>query len=227
VIRVDLSHHYDRFTTLPAAVADLTELTELNLSSNKMTSLPTLLWELTTLKQLNLSGNELSCVPAAVGRLTALTRLHLAYNRLTSLPAETGSLVALTWLSLQVNTGSGGLKEKTRIFPRSLESVPEELGKLTALKHLDLRYSGLTNMPAAWKRDGQLENSGCSIRYGGDGDAAEGYQWSASSVAKYKKRRLENAVYYRNYYRNYDNDYQAGPAFEWRGYPGESWFLNL
>jgi len=88
-------------------------------------------------------------VPAALGQLTALTRLVLTDNQLTGgVPAALGGLTALTWLCLDNNHLTG--------------EVPEELGALTALEVLYLNGNyQLTSVPAAWRRGGALEESGC------------------------------------------------------------------
>ena len=81
-----------------------------------------------------------------------LTGLLLSKNHLTSVPAALGRLTALTTLTLTGN---------------QLTSVPAELGGLAALTTLYLGWQlgglRLTNVPAAWEKDGALEHNGCQI----------------------------------------------------------------
>jgi hypothetical protein len=191
VTRVDLTGYHLKSVPLELAW-DFSALIELNLSENELTSLPVDLSGLTALKNLNLGRNKLTSLPAGIGMLTALRQLNLEFNALTSLPAEMGLLTAMTHLSLYVNTSEvinfdhwGGRGKKIALAALagiarttlSLQRVPAELGRLTALRNLDLRLSGLTRMPVEWEKGGRLggrmpvewekggrlERSGCSI----------------------------------------------------------------
>ena len=88
------------------------------------------------LKVLNLAGNYVSELPASIGYLSSLESLHLgscidelerrAYqngNRITTLPDTFCQLSKLRFLRLDEN---------------KLTSVPEDIGLLTSLDHLDL-----------------------------------------------------------------------------------------
>ena len=88
---------------LPEWLGNLTALTSLDLSGNRLTELPEWLGNLTALTSLDLSGNGLTSLPEWLGNLTALTRLDLSGNQLTELPEWLGNLTALTSLDLIVN----------------------------------------------------------------------------------------------------------------------------
>ncbi len=111
---------------------DALELTELDLSFNKLTSFPPEIWNLTKLKELDLSFNKLISLPPEIGNLTNLTRLNLRNNELTSLPAEIVNLTKLTTLTLYEN---------------KLTSLPPEIGKLTNLTFLFLDGNNLNSLP--------------------------------------------------------------------------------
>ena len=52
---------------------------------------------------LNLSNNKLTQMPVEIGQLIQLTTLNLSYNKLTKLPVEIGQLTQLTTLHLSDN----------------------------------------------------------------------------------------------------------------------------
>jgi leucine-rich repeat protein SHOC2 len=57
------------------------------LGYNKLTSVPAEIGQLTSLEVLWLGYNKLTSVPAEIGQLTSLTSLTLRGNQLTSVPA--------------------------------------------------------------------------------------------------------------------------------------------
>ena len=109
VLELDLSRN-KLSGTIPAAVGDLTQLTELRLNNNQLTgTIPAAVWTLTRLTTLWLHNNQLSGeIPAELGNLTALTELRLYNNgRYPNavlsgpLPDNFSSLTGLTELHLQ------------------------------------------------------------------------------------------------------------------------------
>ena len=119
---------------------ELVNLTELNLSGNRLISVPKEIGQLTNLKELNLKEHKLISIPKEIGQLINLTELNLSGNRLTSIPKEIGQLTNLKKLYLYFN---------------KLTNIPKEFGKLVNLKILYLYYNILTDIP---KEIGQLTN---------------------------------------------------------------------
>jgi hypothetical protein len=148
--------------TIPAALGNLANLTELSLHHNALSgSIPAELGNLTNLTEFQLNDNVLSgSIPAELGNLTNLTRLWLNDNTLSgSIPAELGNLTNLTWLVLYKNSLSGSIPSElgnltnlTRLYlySNSLSgSIPAELGNLTNLTHLALDNNSLSgSIPA-------------------------------------------------------------------------------
>ncbi len=118
---------------IPPELAELGNLTELNLGNNELTGeIPFALADLTNLTTLSLVQNRLTGrIPPELGRLTNLQHLSLGGNRLTgNVPAELGNLTELTGLYL-ADTGLTG-------------KLPVELGNLLALRELWLGHNDLT-----------------------------------------------------------------------------------
>jgi len=124
------------------SVEQLTQLTELNLSSNQLTTLPDSLGQLTQLTSLNLSDNQLTTLPDSLGQLTQLTELNLKNNRLTILPESLGQLTQLTILNLK-NT--------------QLTLLSEFIGQIERLEHLELSDNQLTSLPNSLAQCKQLK----------------------------------------------------------------------
>jgi len=81
----------------------LTNLTHLDLRSNKIDNLPSDIWNLTNLTHLDLRSNKIDNLPSDIWNLTNLTYLNLGSNKISSLPSEMWNLTNLTYLNLQYN----------------------------------------------------------------------------------------------------------------------------
>lgn len=117
---------------IPAAIADLSHLTELDLSWNRLDGVPAQLLRHSRLARLNLSAIDLEGpLPSGLGGLSNLTELHLAYNfRLRGpIPPELGQLTNLRVLDL-------------RWIPLD-DTIPPEFGNLNNLRILNLENAGL------------------------------------------------------------------------------------
>ena len=130
-------------TTLPASLADLSELESLTLNLEKLTTLPSLA-KLSKLKELSIDAASLETIPddALPPNLVELT---LTLEKCTKLPASIGKLPRLTKLSL-----TGGFT-----------SLPAALGKLGALKELWIYANALTSIPDAALPKGLSDLSLC------------------------------------------------------------------
>lgn len=135
---------------LTASIANLSELTELNLMKNYLYgSLPEEMSRLTNLQKLNVSANYtdipeespsltktgIENIPAEIfEKCTRLKDLDISMNRLKSIPASIGNLVDLESLICGIQ-------------PELTELPVEELGKLNKLTSLEISDIG------SWKGD--------------------------------------------------------------------------
>jgi Leucine-rich repeat (LRR) protein len=126
----------------PRLCVHLTNLTELNMSSNRISSIPPEIKNLTRLAELLQNQNNISCIPAVIGYLTNLTTLNLQWNLLFEIPPSIGNLLRLRHLLLGSN---------------SIHSIPEEMGDLTNLTNLRIGCSPKFAIPSHIGRLSSLE----------------------------------------------------------------------
>ncbi|MFC1440517.1 COR domain-containing protein [Streptacidiphilus sp. N1-10] len=156
-------------------------MTSLDLSSLGLESVPPEVWELTQLTALDLSSNKLettpfegrlSTLPAEIGRLTRLTTLNVSFNGGMVLPPEIGELTQLTYLDLSHNgrlvlpAEIGKLTQLTTLYltRNGLRALPAEIGKLTQLTTLYVNGNQLSALPESLGRLEQLTD----LRLGGN-----------------------------------------------------------
>ena len=145
---------------IPAALAELTQLTKLDLSRNTLTGpIPPELGSLVHIEHLDISRNRqlTGSIPPELGLLTNLKYLRLGSNRLTGeIPPELGSLPRLVELRVNFNGLTGtippelgslaSLEDLSAAYNALSGRVPRELGDLTRLRHLGLQYNNFTGV---------------------------------------------------------------------------------
>jgi leucine-rich repeat protein SHOC2 len=154
-------------------------LTELYLSYNQLTSLvlPDNPLSMSNLVELHLSHNHLNSLPDNIGCFSNLRNLYLSYNQLTSLPESIGNLSNLIKLDvssnqltarlthLYVNAGrqNDGHDETFNLLKMSVTSfrklididlhglitLPDTIGNLDNLTHLDVADNQLVTLPSS------------------------------------------------------------------------------
>ncbi|MEY2913446.1 MAG: hypothetical protein RLZZ184_2755 [Cyanobacteriota bacterium] len=132
----------NQLTTLPEAIAQLSNLTVLDLRNNQLTRLPEAIAQLSHLTALGLSNNQLTRLPEAIAQLSHLRVLYLSDNQLTRLPEAIAQLSNLRELYLSNN--------QLTTLPEAiaqLSTLPEAIKQLSQLEKLDLRGNQL-NIPA-------------------------------------------------------------------------------
>ncbi|XP_072962612.1 plant intracellular Ras-group-related LRR protein 5-like [Typha angustifolia] len=147
----------DQIEWLPVSVDKLQDITELNLSENRIMALPSTVGSLRSLTKLDIHSNQLINLPESFGELSNLVDLDLHANHLTSLPASFGKLINLASLDLSSNQLSvlpeslGNLTKLRRlnVETNELEELPYTIGSCTALVELRLDFNQLKALPEA------------------------------------------------------------------------------
>ncbi|GMN30665.1 hypothetical protein TIFTF001_002894 [Ficus carica] len=122
----------DQMEWLPLSIGKLSDVTELDLSENRIMALPQTICRLRALSKLDIHSNQLINLPDSFGDLVNLTDLDLHANRLRSLPDSFGNLKKLENLDLSSN---------------ELTHLPEIMGNLTSLKRLSVETNELEELP--------------------------------------------------------------------------------
>jgi len=107
-------------------------LKQLNISNNQLTDLPSSIQSLTNLKELSIYNNQLTHLPSEIQSLTNLKKLSISNNKLTHLPPSIQSLTNLKELNISNN---------------QLTHLPSEIQSLTNLKELSISNNKLTHLP--------------------------------------------------------------------------------
>jgi internalin A len=152
---LDLSGN--QLTTLPEAIAQLSNLSGLDLSGNQLTTLPEAIAQLSNLRVLYLRNNQLTTLPEAIAQLSHLRVLYLRNNQLTTLPEAIAQLSNLRELDLSDNQlttlpeAIAQLSHLSVLYLRNnqLTTLPEAIAQLSNLRELDLRNNQLTTLPEA------------------------------------------------------------------------------
>ncbi|KAK3582011.1 hypothetical protein CHS0354_039677 [Potamilus streckersoni] len=141
----------------PSGLDSLTNLQDIDLSSNDLTRVPEPLYKLTSLKRLNLSNNQITELSLLIDTWTSMEVLNLSRNKLTSLPASLHKLASLRKLLVNSNQldfegipASIGKLHNLEIFSaanNNLEMIPEGLFRCGKLKKLFLNSNRLITLP--------------------------------------------------------------------------------
>ncbi len=153
--QLDIS--YNQIRALPNEISGLAGLEELYLDNNQLLLLPEGISGLKNLKILSFSGNQIHELPPNIKGLALLEELDwsdngyiknpgrdlTAFPLLKSIDCSNNSFLS----SLSEGFGSLNRLEQVRMSHCNLTEVPASLGKLSALKNLDLEGNLLSILP--------------------------------------------------------------------------------
>ena len=142
---------------IPDAIANLTNLKELNVNENQITVIPDAIANLTNLKELNVNENQITVIPDAIANLANLTKLDLHSNQITAIPDAIANLASLYMLSLsnnQITVIPEAISKLPILFTLSLSfnqitAIPDAIANLANLIVLDLHSNQITTIPDA------------------------------------------------------------------------------
>ena len=155
----------NQLTSLPAEIGQLASLESLTLDHNQLTSLPAEIGQLASLKHLYLGDNQLTSVPAAIRELRA-AGCEVSLDDDVTADSRDDARVLRTWRAMcpalqdswpedeQPEDWEGVTIENGRMVELKLEdfgltgAVPAEIGRLSALRELNLGLNQLTSLPA-------------------------------------------------------------------------------
>ena len=133
----------NKIETIPDSIQQLTQLRYLDISANKLVRLPDSILKLKKLNTLDISSNSLSLLPSNINQFRNLTTLDCFDNCLTKLPEAIGDCLNLTTL---------------RIGKNELTELPSTIGRLSHLDTLDVSYNEIEQLPASIRALTKLEN---------------------------------------------------------------------
>ncbi|KAJ0641956.1 putative leucine-rich repeat domain superfamily [Helianthus annuus] len=157
LLSLNLSRCYN-LKSLPGCIWSLQHLRTLDLSSTGIEELPEDLGQLECLEELYLTNTEVKHLPSSICMLKHLKTLRLPVRKyLEKLPEDVGQLESLEILHLNFSVNLREipnsicklkcLKELDLEGCERLEKLPEELGNLKCLQYLNVRDTGITQLP--------------------------------------------------------------------------------
>ena len=141
---LNLSHN--RLSWLPERLVDLKMLVSLNLSKNELKAAPSAIFSMISLRDVNLSENSIVELPDIPQWRPVLKTLNVSRNQLTSLPSSIAKS-CIEHLNLSHNKFSRvppcvcdiiSLKDLDLSGNREINFLPDEMGKLRNLTHINL-----------------------------------------------------------------------------------------
>lgn len=169
--------YIDRCGVFFENITKLTNLENLNISSNQIHYLPMGLPKMCSLRTLDISDNEIENLPHEMGKMTNLVRIDLSTNKFKEFPVQLFSLTQLTDLNLEINEMGNPPEAISRLvnltdlslydnsinkivnickLPKlkklwlgsnQIKSIPVEIKNLTGLEWLDLTGNPLHELP--------------------------------------------------------------------------------
>ncbi|MBN3310052.1 MFHA1 protein, partial [Amia calva] len=123
----------NKFATVPLAVFELRQLTELDISHNCLSYFSEDVECLKSLKKLCISHNKIKCLPSRLGTLHCLEELDISFNELFELPRSFAHLKKLRTLDADHN---------------KLAYFPQEILSLNDLEELDCSGNKFEGLPS-------------------------------------------------------------------------------
>jgi Leucine-rich repeat (LRR) protein len=150
----ELDISFNKLTEVVEELGSLVSLQQLKLNHNKLTHFPEAVLGLTNLQSLDLSSNSILGLPNSIGKLTTLTQLNLSRNK-KLLDYSTNS-PATTPTSASVSV-SKVLERTEKTFFQTTGKLPDALFSLTQLRQLRLTRVRMQTISSKFTLLTQLE----------------------------------------------------------------------
>lgn len=156
VVVLDL--HSNQLKRLPNSIGCLSKLKRLDASGNSLDSLPNTIQNCRALEELLINFNQLTQLPETIGLgLINLRLLSIHSNKITFLPSTTHKLSSLRSLDAHLNSLLT-IPKDLHLLPflhsidvsqnfHHLNSLPDSIGLLPSLSHLNISYNCITTLP--------------------------------------------------------------------------------
>ncbi|XP_041093360.1 leucine-rich repeat and calponin homology domain-containing protein 4-like isoform X4 [Polyodon spathula] len=133
---------------------DLSDITQADLSKNRLSELPEELCQLISLETLNVYHNCARSIPDSIVNLQALGYLNISRNQLTFLPAYLCHLPLKVLIAsnnklsaLPDNIEAMGNLRQLDVSCNEIQSLPPQVGSLESLRDLNVRRNNITVLP--------------------------------------------------------------------------------
>ncbi|XP_058871613.1 leucine-rich repeat and calponin homology domain-containing protein 4-like isoform X1 [Acipenser ruthenus] len=151
---LNLSNRKLREFPSAARNCDLSDITQADLSKNRLSELPEELCQLISLETLNMYHNCARSIPDSIGNLQALSYLNISRNQLTFLPAYLCHLPLKVLIAsnnklsaLPDNIEAMGNLRQLDVSCNEIQSLPPQIGSLESLRDLSVRRNNITVLP--------------------------------------------------------------------------------
>lgn len=161
----ELHLQHNEIANFPEELLEMPHLRVINMAYNNLKQLPSSIGQMTNLEMIDANHNQLLYLPLEMAYLTNLKEIHLSFNPFQSpfkeaLELDLPSLKI--WLAKELASKriAEALKSKSDSVDLSncrMNALPEQLFRMTKIKHLNLSNNSLSVLPAEISRLSTLE----------------------------------------------------------------------
>lgn len=142
--------------SIPKEIGNMTNLKKISFYESYVNNLPDEISNLSNLEELSIRYGNLTSLPPTIVKLQKLQKIDLRSNDFQVFPSEIYHLHALKYLDLSANNIKifndtiptiSNLEELDLFFNKNLKMLPQDIGLLKQLKHLNLSHTQVSTLP--------------------------------------------------------------------------------